>query len=979
MIARITRHKDGIVDYLLKGIRADSSYTRQDKDNVVSIYGNLDTLDKSIKYLNENKDYKDNYTHITISFSKNDINKLDEMDQLQREQTLKDITETYIKHHTKGYDLKNEVIAYAEAHKPKIKTNEIGNERLEHIHIVISHQNALNNTRLRTTFANTFIDDTLQSYINKKYEFDNPKEHKRENITANASRRQYFKNELKDIKRQDELIKYFEKNNLKYKEVKTKRNHYYKISYIQDNKEISINLRGKDFKHLELLTANKEYEFPHTKDTQDLENILNSYYEKREKEISKRRSKADTEKLADYNKPYLSNKQEEEPSISFYNKPKKIKAKIYKDIAYMKGYKTNAQKNLTTLFNKEKNIKIQDKKDKLSVNFSTCNDKAQAVNDMLEIALAKGWKLDQLEISGSDEFKKEAYKQIKQRLEQEKKSKLYEVERVKTPIQEIIKNKQDNIILHSKERLNDIKKNIDTRKVLKYAQEHYKINIFDYEITQDNKINNKTNKQKPKSVIDFLNKDIGLTLKDSINVLNNIYEEQLKEKNKYINKESLSKSLNKNNIINTNINNIGENMKISITKDTKENPTQGWEQVELKGFNSLINVVTSYPYSVANFTDSRNQANVKSFNQFLVYDIDNDKDKPNLSIKQAKELINKQDIKALIIPTKSHNIEKNGHTAERFRIIIPLKEPLKNTDREIYRETQKIISDRLGLTSYIDTKAAKDTSRFYYPSPKTAVLKAEILTNNNFLNITEDEKLGKENHLKKMQSIQNKAIQFNTKYIKDNEYKYSTEYLNIIDYQEILSKVDIQKLIPLKEEVKEIYSDSEKYLYYKTDDAKYSIINADNTNLAYDLKTDETYNSVTYLEKKLNTKNLTTINNYLKDNGMGDYSRVNSNAVYKTMEKNKDNIYSINDIKNIILETYKIKCSSKVNFMDGPTLKLKVFDNTLDFGPTNTQKIKELIKNNNDKKRKLEEQQQPQPQIQTFKKTTKAKEKDIQL
>ena len=316
MIARVTRHKNGIIEYLKKGIRADSNYTRQDKDNVVSIYGNMDTLDKSIKYLNDNKNYQNNYLHITLSFSKDDINKLDNMSEKEREQTLKDITELYIKHHTKGYNLENEVIAYAEIHKPKIKINEKGKERLEHIHIVISNQNALSNTKIINTFANTFIDDTLQSYINMKYGFDNPKEHKRldKNILTKKSEiRQYLKDKLKDIKSHKELIEYFKNNGLEYREVKTKRNNYYKLV------DFGINLRGRGFEHLEKITQDKKYIYPHTKTIQELANILNNYYEKRIIEIGKRRSKKDTKKLNDI---LNNNRQEQsqETSISIDDK-----------------------------------------------------------------------------------------------------------------------------------------------------------------------------------------------------------------------------------------------------------------------------------------------------------------------------------------------------------------------------------------------------------------------------------------------------------------------------------------------------------------------------------------------------------------------------------------------------------------------------------------------------------------------------------
>lgn len=991
MIARVTRHKNGIIEYLKKGIRADSNYTRQDKDSVISIYGNMDTLDKSIKYLNDNKNYQDNYLHITLSFSKDDINKLDNMSEKEREQTLKKITELYIRHHTKGYNLENEVIAYAEIHKPKIKINEKGKERLEHIHIVISNQNALNNTRLRTTFANTFIDDTLQSYINNFYGFDNPKEHKRldKNILTKKSEiRQYLKDKLKDIKSHKELIEYFKNNGLEYREVKTKRNNYYKLV------DFGINLRGRGFEHLEKITQDKKYIYPHTKTIQELANILNNYYEKRIIEIGKRRSKKDTKKLNDI---LNNNRQEQsqETSISIDDKKKAILYEQYKNkINFdLLGYRTfiNEYTKEIRFYNHNENIEIKDKNKTLSVNYKECKNKEKAVSNMLDLALAKGWKLDKLNIRGSDDFKKEVYKQIKQRLEQEQeqrkkmqkekiekeKEKLYK-ERAITPTQQTIKNNYDERINNSfnnekviynndKEILKEIKNNININKVLEYAQKHYKININDYELAQDNKINNKTNKQKPKSVLDFFNKELGLTISESLIILNNIYKEQLKEQQNQKNikeiKQDLINNLSKQTKITNEINNKGKRMFLSICKDENPNALNNWEQVEIKNYNDIIKAITTYPYSVAVYKSGyRNSDNVESFNNVLIYDIDNDINKPYLSIEQAKDLLNENNINGLIINSKSHNIEKNGHKAERFRIIIPLQNPLQNTDKEIYRETQKIISDKLGLNKYADTKALNDKARFYYKTPLNNNLEYHIIKNNDYLNIAECEKqaINKINYLRELRQTTDNLRTNETK-INDNLLsKYKNQdlrnYVNIIDYQEILKNVDIKELIKHFEPLKsEPYSDSENYLYYKTDKAVYSIIS---NNVIYDFKSEQTYNNITYLEKMLNTNNLTTINNFLKNNNMGDYSKLNDDEIYKIINNNMDNLYNVNDIKNKISEHFKI---NKITITQEPTIKIKIFDKDLDLGLENTKIINDNI-NNNIQERKAKQERQKQEQ-----------------
>ena len=60
--------------------------------------------------------------------------------------------------------------------------------------------------------------------------------------------------------------------------------------------------------------------------------------------------------------------------------------------------------------------------------------------------------------------------------------------------------------------------------MLQYAVENYKLDINKYEITRDNRIDNIKNKQKPKNVIDFLQKELNLSSGESIEICTKIYE-----------------------------------------------------------------------------------------------------------------------------------------------------------------------------------------------------------------------------------------------------------------------------------------------------------------------------------------------------------------------------------------------------------------------------------------------------------------------
>ena len=61
---------------------------------------------------------------------------------------------------------------------------------------------------------------------------------------------------------------------------------------------------------------------------------------------------------------------------------------------------------------------------------------------------------------------------------------------------------------------------------LEYAKENFKLDISNFIITEDNKIDNLKNKQKPKNVIDFLQRELNLSTKEAIGVCVGIYEDK---------------------------------------------------------------------------------------------------------------------------------------------------------------------------------------------------------------------------------------------------------------------------------------------------------------------------------------------------------------------------------------------------------------------------------------------------------------------
>lgn len=82
------------------------------------------------------------------------------------------------------------------------------------------------------------------------------------------------------------------------------------------------------------------------------------------------------------------------------------------------------------------------------------------------------------------------------------------------------------------EKIHDIqflKDNLPAQIVLEYSSKKYNINLDEFEVVDGNKINNKNNHQKPKSVIDFFTKEIGISIKEATEICNNLMTKQPKK------------------------------------------------------------------------------------------------------------------------------------------------------------------------------------------------------------------------------------------------------------------------------------------------------------------------------------------------------------------------------------------------------------------------------------------------------------------
>jgi len=549
MFAKITRQIEGFVVYLISGKRKDSEYTRDEKDNVIPLYGDLALNQKVEKYLLNNKNYKHNYLHITLSFSKEDMVQLYDLNNEERIAIIKDVTMAYIKHHTTGYNLKYEVVAYAEIHEPIIK-EEKGKERLSHVHIQIMNYNLISDIQLRTPFAKTsYIDSTLETYVNRAYNFSNPMDYKVDKGDS-ASKMSLARKAMVEYAKEMHSIEAFEvwlnANNIKHRLISNDSNKYIKI--LNPNGQ-DINIRGEGFEHLSWSQNDGEMKKNQTKSVGELKNRLRQFYKNRIIYIESRRSKKSKEALKKIDKDEADQHTTQADSISPRTYQKPISYNFYDAMVRYKSMGYSVQKNKldhVVFKNKEKDIKVEDKEDEVTANNSSHSDSLrEKVQLMLEIAISRGWRLLQLDIQGCEAFKAEVIKQILLREEITQSLTNNDAEMLAKSIEnrpgtveeklklEYVDKKELERVTEDKD-IKHMLRNLDPKLVLDYAVEKYKLNADSYEVSYMKKINNLTNEDAPKNVIDFLSTEVYISAKEATTIVSELFENQ--KNKKYINK-----------------------------------------------------------------------------------------------------------------------------------------------------------------------------------------------------------------------------------------------------------------------------------------------------------------------------------------------------------------------------------------------------------------------------------------------------------
>jgi hypothetical protein len=174
MLIRCQGYNSGAQEYLEEGNKAGREYTRNELDERVMLYGDLDLTRMIYESIPDNG--QDRYLSFTMAFREDIVNA----------DTLHNVTTEFKQFLMYAYK-EDEFNFYAEAHLPKIKQirdKKTGDliERKPHIHIIIPRKNMLSGNEANPVGiyqSNERYFEAFQEYLNQKYNLASPREHVR--------------------------------------------------------------------------------------------------------------------------------------------------------------------------------------------------------------------------------------------------------------------------------------------------------------------------------------------------------------------------------------------------------------------------------------------------------------------------------------------------------------------------------------------------------------------------------------------------------------------------------------------------------------------------------------------------------------------------------------------------------------------------------------------------------------------------------
>jgi hypothetical protein len=424
----------GLKKYLENGTKND----RDKKDTRVTLLGDIDILQSAIK-LGHNKGYKETYRNIVVSFNEDEVSQRD----------LQKIAQTYIEQYTKGYE-SDEIVSYGEAHIPnikyKMKYNKATKEfekikRKPHIHLSIALYSPKLDKKLILNSNDKRIYDInlLTRKLEYKYGFEpvKPKAisnditqvqstsktlNKRKNIKDSIDK--YLCEYIDQIKNYDELKKRLQNTfNIEIIRESTFKAKTKSITILYDNKK--IRLKGDIFHHATFDKVREELLSNSNTNREEIKQVDSKYVLEK---INQQLQEFNQKKITYINQQNEYARRKAQKRIEYYNfqeiqqiknRFKNYQSKIYYEIYgrsinynlngfYIKQYEKQPNK-ITLITNKEKQIKVIDRGTEITLEGDNLKEE---VKISIELCLAKGWELEDIESNGSEEFIKESKRQI---------------------------------------------------------------------------------------------------------------------------------------------------------------------------------------------------------------------------------------------------------------------------------------------------------------------------------------------------------------------------------------------------------------------------------------------------------------------------------------------------------------------------------------------------------------------------------------
>jgi hypothetical protein len=131
------------------------------------------------------------------------------------------------------------------------------------------------------------------------------------------------------------------------------------------------------------------------------------------------------------------------------------------------------------------------------------------------------------------------------------------------------------------------------------------------------------------------------------------------------------------------------------------------ETVDIKNEDILADCLFNFAYSCSVFEGKRNNKNFK-YADYLALDIDQGQ-----SIRGVVKVLQQLNLLAYIGSTTSHQKDKNGHTCDRFRVILPLETRIDTEAK--FRATMDYLADYFNYDPQ-----CKDPARFYFACEEIA-------------------------------------------------------------------------------------------------------------------------------------------------------------------------------------------------------------------------------------------------------------------